>query len=257
MDSEAVGFQQQNPVKLVQRPSDLDPYDDDPEVFRSELSCGHVTGPETLKEYCRVQLESGKTEMRCPECKKEWPYVEVRQVANLTSDEKGFFERTLGKNAARKVSGIKTCRGCSFSIVRSDPSNLCFKCTVCSERTGKTSKFCWQCLREWKGPCPRSDGCDNKNCVNEDMLMVLNCETITFPHLQNIECPSVRACPTCGCVTAHNGEKCKNVKCSRCNNEFCFFCLKLASECKMTSSAYGECSAGVAPRQTSIPFLNI
>ncbi|XP_056307522.1 E3 ubiquitin-protein ligase RNF19B-like [Danio aesculapii] len=241
-------------IQFVRRASDIDPCDDEAGVLRAVLSCGHVTGPQTLTDYCRVQLTDGKPELRCPECKQQWSYTEVRTLAKLTAEEQLYFEEKLANNSTRTTIDIKNCPGCDYVLERSDPANLSVQCTVCSARNNKTFEFCWQCLREWKGKRPRSDRCDNEGCTNNDLEMLRECENITLPSVKNIECPAVRACPTCGLLLNHNTEKCKNIVCSRCKKEFCFACLKLTPDCWKTSGYFKPCSDGVAPRQTLIPL---
>ncbi|XP_050955359.1 uncharacterized protein LOC127156518 [Labeo rohita] len=235
----------------------LDPFDDDPDTLRAELSCGHIVGPQTLTDYCRIQLDEGKTELRCPLCNGLWSYTEVRKLAKLTPEEQQYFEERLANNATRKTIDIKNCPGCDWIIERSDPSNLSVQCTICSAKNKKTFEFCWQCLREWKGQRPRSDRCDNEGCSNKDLDLLRDCATIMLPAVKNIECPAVRACPTCGLLLNHNTEQCKNIVCYRCKKEFCFLCLKLTPDCRKTSSWFVPCSDGVAPRQTSIPIWRI
>ncbi|XP_057185310.1 uncharacterized protein LOC130551597 [Triplophysa rosa] len=241
-------------VIFVRQPSDIDPYDDDPDVLRAELSCGDITGPDTLTDYCRIQLTDGKAELICPVCGDVWSYSEVRKLAKLTLEEQKFFEETLANNATRKEVDIKNCPGCNWFIERTDSANICVECTVCSARNGKTFEFCWQCEREWKGHRPRSDRCDNEACSNRDLDLLRDCGTITLTDASNIICPAVRACPTCGLLISHSTEHCKNIVCTRCNKEFCFVCLKLTPDCVSTSDYFILCSDGVAPRQTSIPF---
>ncbi len=115
--------------------------------------------------------------------------------------------------------------------------------------------FCWQCLKEWKGPVPRSDCCENEGCMNP-LVILRKCEDIKFVSVRGVTgCPSIRACPTCGLLVEHNKTKCKNTVCSDCKVEFCFVCLKLTKECQKINpySYFTVCSTGVAPRQTSIP----
>ncbi|XP_067292720.1 E3 ubiquitin-protein ligase RNF19B-like [Pseudorasbora parva] len=201
-------------------------------------------------ELCGSQ---GKAELRCPLCNGLWSYTEVRKLAKLTTEEQQFFEETLAKNATRKRIDINNCPGCDWLIERSDPSNLSVQCTVCSAKKGRTFEFCWQCLRKWKGPRPRSDRCDNEGCTNKELDLLRECGNIILKDAGNIVCPAVRACPTCGMLIEHNTTLCKNIACSRCNKEFCFVCLKLTPDCLKTSSYFVHCSDGVAPRQTSIP----
>lgn len=145
------------------------------------------------------------------------------------------------------------CPGCKSYVERQDLTNLCVHCIICTADTGKRYEFCWQCLKTWKGPAPRSDKCDNNGCVNHRIEKLLQCEDTVLPEVEYLICPSLRACPTCGNLVEHDTTGCKNIICNRCNVEFCFSCLKRTVDCLKTSSYFIACSDGVAPRQTSIP----
>ncbi|XP_043087222.1 probable E3 ubiquitin-protein ligase RNF144A-A [Puntigrus tetrazona] len=144
------------------------------------------------------------------------------------------------------MTDIKGCPGCSSFVERKDSSDLCVRCPFCSVKTGRTSEFCWQCGRTWKGPRPRADKCDNLGCSDSDLNMLRDCKMISLPHHsdQVIQCPSIRACPDCGMLIEHTLEGCKYVACFNCKISFCFICLR--------SSGCVKCAAA-APRQTSVP----
>lgn len=149
---------------------------------------------------------------------------------------------------------VSQCPQCRTHVERKDLSNLCVQCTICTADHKKIYMFCWQCLKKWKGPGPRSNRCDNDGCIDPDVHLLQTCKTVCLPEVKGVtDCPSVRACPTCGVKVEHSRKYCKNINCLRCHVEFCFVCLKLKRECGKTSSPYQVCASGVAPRQTSIP----
>ncbi|XP_042367991.1 E3 ubiquitin-protein ligase dbl4 [Plectropomus leopardus] len=251
-------------LKFVSRRDDLDPLcddDDDDDCLRAEMSCGHAVTPDSLTLWCRSQLDEGIHKFRCPAvvqgtklCNKLWSYQEVRRLANLSVEEMQHFEETMARLAAAEYCEIQPCPQCKTCIEREDLSNLCVRCTICTADQKKTYQFCWQCLRAWKGPDPRSDRCNNDGCINRDLQLLQTCKDISLPAVEGVTaCPSVRACPTCGMKVEHNQHNCKNIRCPRCHVEFCFVCLKLKRECCKTSSPYKMCPSGVAPRQTSVP----
>ncbi|XP_048045173.1 uncharacterized protein DDB_G0292642-like [Megalobrama amblycephala] len=243
-------------VKVVQKPSDLDECDDDPDVLRAEMSCGHVTDPLSLTDCCKAQLSAGEMVFKCPLCEKQWPYDEVRKSAKLTNDERIGFEDKLGTNATMKsVDSIKDCPGCGTFIQRLHTTNLAVECLLCTERTGKTYEFCWKCQREWKGPRPRDDQCENVGCNIKDRELLKDCSMVTLKSVQNVQCPAIRACPFCGVLIEHLQIGCKIMTCQKCKKAFCFVCLKPAQECLKTSTHYVLCSAGVAPKQVEVPRL--
>lgn len=215
----------------------------------------------------------GQVELKCPICTKVWPYGEVKTL--LTHQEQVYFKDTLWENAAKKMIEIKEvykllfplfpsclfrciftlsfspmfllvqCPGCGSFVERKHSSNLCVQCPFCPVKMGKTYEFCWQCGRNWKGPRPRTDKCDNLGCSSSDLNMLRDCKMITLVYSgdKTIQCPSIRACPDCGTLIEHTGG-CKNMVCCNCKRSFCFVCLKSPNGC---------CTSGAAPRQTSIP----
>ncbi|XP_014899694.1 E3 ubiquitin-protein ligase dbl4-like isoform X2 [Poecilia latipinna] len=253
-------------LSFVDRPDDLDPPfsddDDEDQGLRAEMSCGHAVTPQSLTGWCRSLLDQGQYKFKCPalkdgtlhKCDALWSYQEVRRLAVLTAAEIQHFEENMARLAATEYCDFKSCPGCSSYIEREDLTNLCVQCLVCTADKNAEVQFCWQCLKPWKGPAPRSDHCDNNGCINHDLQLLRTCKTTSFPEVDGVEnCPSIRACPTCGHKVEHDKTGCKNIICPRCQVEFCFVCLKLTPECLKTSSYFIPCSAGVAPRQTAIP----
>ncbi|XP_043953183.1 probable E3 ubiquitin-protein ligase ARI5 [Gambusia affinis] len=256
--------QRDTTLKFVNRPDALDPMppDEGDQGLRAEMSCGHAVTPQSLTGWCRSLLDQGQYKFKCPalkdgtlhKCDALWSYQEVRRLAVLTAAEMQHFEENMARLAATEYCDFKTCSGCKSYIERKDLTNLCVQCLVCTADQKKQVHFCWQCLKPWKGSAPRSDRCDNDGCINHDLELLRTCKTTSFPMVQGVVgCPSIRACPTCGQRVEHDRTGCKNIICPRCQVEFCFVCLKLTPECKKTSSYFIPCSAGVAPRQTSIP----
>ncbi|XP_007551450.2 E3 ubiquitin-protein ligase RNF19B-like isoform X1 [Poecilia formosa] len=253
-------------LSFVDRPDDLDPPfsddDDEDQGLRAEMSCGHAVTPQSLTGWCRSLLDQGQYKFKCPAfdedtqeiCGAVWPYREVRRLADLSVEEMEYFEETIARLAAAEYQEFRECPGCKSYVERNDLTNLCVQCLVCVADQKKQVQFCWQCLKPWKGPAPRSDRCDNNDCKNHDLELLRTCKTTSFPEVRDVkDCPSIRACPTCGQTVEHDKTGCKNITCPRCQVEFCFVCLKLTPECLKTSSYFIPCSDGVAPRQTAIP----
>uniref|UniRef100_A0A8C6K7E9 RING-type domain-containing protein n=1 Tax=Nothobranchius furzeri TaxID=105023 RepID=A0A8C6K7E9_NOTFU len=204
---------------------------------------------------------TGECKLVCGQfnCNVEWPYEEVRKMALLTPEEKEYFEKIMAHNAVKNYFDSKFCPGCKFSVTRKDESNLSVRCQVCTTNKGRIYEFCWQCLRQWKGPQPRLDRCDNDGCTNDSLKTLTACPALIFESVKGVTgCPSIRACPTCGTLLEHNGKQCKNIMCRQCKVEFCFVCLKVTTKCKSDPNYnyFGPCFSGLAPRQTVIPVWN-
>ncbi|KAI3376363.1 hypothetical protein L3Q82_016831 [Scortum barcoo] len=226
--------------------------------LRAKMSCGHAVTPTSLTDWCRRLLDQGECRFVCGQtnCDVEWPFKEVCKMALLTPEEMRHFEKKLLSNAAKDNLNIKVCPGCKSRVTRADLSDLSVECTVCTADKKRPYRFCCQCLREWKGPAPRSDRCQNDGCINQPLETLRTCPDIDFKAVEGVTgCPCIRACPTCGLVVEHNSNHCKGLTCPRCKVKFCFVCLKLAKDCLMVNTGFFSklCPSGVAPRQTSIP----
>ncbi|XP_041842396.1 uncharacterized protein DDB_G0292642-like isoform X3 [Melanotaenia boesemani] len=239
-------------LKFVDREDDLDFLYEGFSSRRAQMSCGHAVTPTSLTNWCMKLLKEGESRFVCGQfgCNAEWSYAEVCKMALLTAEEKEYFEKTMALNAVETTS----CPRCKSSVVKHNKFNLRVHCSVCRTKTGRIYAFCWQCRRKWKGRQTRSDHCENDGCSNPSLQTLRSCPDITFESVKGVTgCPSIRACPTCGCLLEHRKTLCKHLCCPRCKVKFCFVCLKIYTKCMKTSDIYGLCSTGVAPRQTSIP----
>uniref|UniRef100_A0A8C4DL35 RING-type domain-containing protein n=1 Tax=Dicentrarchus labrax TaxID=13489 RepID=A0A8C4DL35_DICLA len=252
---------------------------------RAKMSCGHAVTPMSLTDWCCWLLDQGECRFVCgqTDCDVEWPFEEVCKMALLSPEELEYFEKKIFNNAAKDYLDVKEVSITLFTKDFSAIDIYSVKCSVCTANRRRSYIFCWQCLKKWKGPAPRSDRCGNDDCQNP-LEILKTCPDIVFEDVEGVTgCPSIRACPTCGLLLEHNKTQCKNIVCRRCKVEFCFVCLKTTEECQEltdeyeelteeseeftdeceeltdesdeedVSSYYGLCSTGVAPRQTSIP----
>ncbi|XP_015247251.1 PREDICTED: probable E3 ubiquitin-protein ligase ARI8 isoform X2 [Cyprinodon variegatus] len=219
---------------------------------KAVMSCGHAVTPMSLTKWCIQLLEDGQNTFVCAVfgCDAVWPFEEVCKMAQLTTQEIKYFKKTMAINA----SNTRRCPGCMSHVARQNKLNLCVGCKVCTAKKGRQYEFCWQCLREWKGPKPRMSRCENEGCSNTVLQTLQTCPDIVFDTVIGITgCPSIRACPTCGSLLEHKRNHCKHLTCPQCKVKFCFVCLKTFAECSRTSGISAPCSSGVAPRQTVIP----
>ncbi|XP_077982907.1 uncharacterized protein LOC144437761 [Glandiceps talaboti] len=215
---------------------DIITFDDTRHVKRYEMPCGHAIGPESLKIYCRSVLKNGKYRFLCPatrkngsghRCDVEWSYTDVMQLAELNAQERREFEDNISQNCLFLEQGVQECPRCSSFCERQDEKNPRVVCSICTMKKRSNYEFCWNCLREWKAG--GTTNCGNIGCTGEDQQLEIlkTCQPKTIGAVPN--CPSHRACPSCGVLIEHI-DACKQMKC-RCGQNFCFICLKKDFQC--------------------------
>lgn len=238
--------------------------DKDTPSGRAVMSCGHAVDPNALTAWCRSLLDQMQWDFYCPaivdgktkQCKKVWPYEEVRRLALLNEAETKYFEAKMSEYAAKTFCDMKECPGCRSFVERENASNLRVVCVVCTKKKGSPFEFCWNCDAAWSGPTTSAVKCGNSNCEHRDISTIRDAPNVALAHGTIKDVPSRRACPTCGYVTEHDTTGCKYMLCQRCRKEYCFACLQMKAQCIKTSNYFIACSRSVAPVQTSIPVWN-
>ncbi|CAB1351551.1 unnamed protein product [Coregonus sp. 'balchen'] len=82
-------------LKFVNRQDDIT-LDDDLDILKAEMSCGHAVTPESLTRWGNQK------------CGVVWSYQEVRRVAALTAEEIQYFEETIATLASPKYCETKS-----------------------------------------------------------------------------------------------------------------------------------------------------
>ncbi|GCB83276.1 hypothetical protein scyTo_0023662, partial [Scyliorhinus torazame] len=68
-----------------------------------EACCGHMVKSSGLREWYKALLDSGRFTFNCPKCAKEWPWQEVRHLAQLSQEECRRYEEQLGRIMTEKM----------------------------------------------------------------------------------------------------------------------------------------------------------
>ncbi|XP_048044068.1 E3 ubiquitin-protein ligase ARIH2-like [Megalobrama amblycephala] len=100
----------------------------------------------------------------------------------------------------------------------------CAVCKSCSKSNRCVFQFCLACERKWPQDISTTKSCMLPNCALRAAL--LSDTRINDPESSVRGCPYFRACPGCHALLTHSGEGCPNIICPKCNQEFCFRCLR-------------------------------
>ncbi|KAL5014720.1 hypothetical protein ScPMuIL_008990 [Solemya velum] len=218
-------------------------YMDDEE--RARMSCGHPIMPQSLFDFCNSEVKSGKTEFNCPyvdgqvKCERPWHLSEIRMKACLSVAENALLEEKLSENLLSKDKKVQQCPACLAWSARQSENTNCVRCVYC-QKNGKKSDFCWKCLKTWVAEGNKF--CGNAGCSTEDEALAI-LRTCPMKEINNVMCPSKRACPSCGALIEHE-KGCYKINCTSCKKDFCFICLQIAG--------YNHKNCKFAPRQTRL-----
>ena len=200
----------------------------DDETIR--MPCKHCICPDALMDYCWNEIRMKKHKILCPLCSSEWPIHVLQKYGGADKEELHLLEEGLSLNYLDHADEeIKQCPECRSYTQRKDTSKNSMQCKICSKDKGRTYRFCYECLREWKNGSNEYI-CGNAECKarGEEHYRVLREAPLKKIEYVNLDCPSVRECPnsTCRSLVEHK-KGCKHVVCKACRKEFCFICLRL------------------------------
>lgn len=189
-----------------------------------------------------------KTKICCFEenCRAEWSMLEAIEKADMTEDERIFFEFKATTNLIyQKGSETSECPFCKSFCQRQNENKLRVRCTVCSRKKGSNAEFCWHCKIKWT----KFHKCSQPDETDEMLLrsMLYYAPKKIIFQSRNTGVPSTRMCPNCNITIIHE-RACKKMECKRCKTIFCFVCLRVALDGKLQcGSSFYKCK--VAPLQ--------
>ena len=172
--------------------------------------------------------------------------LQVKHVCVLEPDEIQSYEQRLAENYARRALGVQECPGCESLCIKKNKVDQVVRCPVCTKKNGAAFDFCWSC----KNPST-TEHCLMRDCDAQDprLKYLKTCEKKVIIQVPN--CPSLRACPTCGVLIEHTGA-CKHMICQGCDTEFCFICLKKRRKIRGWQCGSWNSTCRPAPVQTTI-----
>lgn len=203
-----------------------DMFTEDVSEPRLKMSCGHAITPDSLFGHMKKTLMSqDKQGVRCKNCRAEWSMQEIIKKADMTKDERIFFEYKVSLNMINQEDADSSeCPFCGTYCQRQNQNELHIRCTTCTRRTKKVVEFCWNCKRSWT----TNHKCklNTKHELEQIQRFLNEAPLKVMEYSNNRNVPSTRLCPGCGYLIVHE-EDCQEMECKKCNLVFCFSCLKV------------------------------
>lgn len=184
--------------------------------------------PDNLFGHMKEKLMSKDKQGVCcymENCKAKWSMQEIMKKADMTKDERIFFEYKVSLNMINQEDADSSeCPFCGTYCQRQNQNELHIRCTTCTRRTKKVVEFCWNCKRSWttNHKCKlytKHELEQIQRFLNEAPLKVIN-------YSNNRKVPSKRLCPGCGYLIVHEMD-CQEMECKKCKIFFCFSCLEV------------------------------
>ncbi|CDW85092.1 probable e3 ubiquitin-protein ligase rnf144a-a [Stylonychia lemnae] len=226
---------------------DMISYDDSQEA-RAEMPCGHFISKDSMASYLISEAMDSKLSIHCPgvdmqnkKCGAEWDINLCKKIAMLTREENDKLEATMAKTLFYQQIDGRECPFCkTFYIRQKGSKNIRMNCPVCKSK-GKSSEFCYLCLRKWQKKEGVGEGyCGHDQCSGsfKEVSILQVCGVINIQGVGQV--PSIRACTVCFALIEHN-QGCKHMTCKN-KHEFCFICLN-------PWRGHNNSTCAVAPRQ--------
>ncbi|XP_061195765.1 uncharacterized protein DDB_G0292642-like [Saccostrea echinata] len=236
----------QFPSYLNTEEPDMLTYEESEDEPRLKMSCGHAITADSLFGFMRSELMTNVVDtIRCPTegCRSEWRMQEIVRKADMTEDERIFFEYRISMNALNKDDdNTSNCPDCGNYCQRLAENNKQVHCIFCSKSKGVNYEFCWDCKSLWF---------PNHKCANSELeafQRILNeapRKKLDYSHIEDV--PSKRMCPSCRSLIEHES-MCKEMTCIKCKFKFCFSCLTPCRNGSLQCSGYNR-KCAVAPVQ--------
>ncbi|XP_062573653.1 uncharacterized protein LOC134235525 [Saccostrea cucullata] len=235
------------PSYLITTEPDMIEQDANDEEPRLKMSCGHAITPDNLFGHMKNTLMCEVKPVVCcltNGCHAEWDMREIVRKADMTDDERVFYECKISFNTVNQKSEITSeCPECGQFCQR-QIDVLPIRCTSCSKKKGVAFDFCWNCKSPW---------ITNHQCSKRELeafQKILNEAPRKRIDMSNIEgVPSKRLCPNASCrYLIEHLQACKTMTCTKCKTVFCFSCLKVAVNGQLQCGNYNQ-QCIVAPVQ--------
>jgi len=214
----------------------------------AEMPCGHAISAEGLFQWVESCASNpGVKGVYCPvldcpsrKADKPWNWDVIVRVAALTQAENLKYAPVFER---RNAPNTRECPHCLTLCGR--PDNLTrfrVRCVRC-----RKGDWCFACSKPWTGRGMTI--CGNTFCPTYNTQENLNnCPLITPEYVSNVFVPKYRACPKCLMLIEYL-QKCKHMKCPKCQLQFCLVCLGLYDEKKKWPCGSYKDLCPVAPRQ--------